>query len=70
MKIHSGIITMPSQTDHLISEVAQIEVLSAIPESVHDEAQVFLQQHPGWDWDRIVTEGLRLLLQNSSAIEV
>jgi len=60
---------MTTQTDHSISEPAQIEVFSAMPESVHIQAQVFLQQHPSWDWDRVVTEGLRLLLQNSSAIE-
>lgn len=39
-----------------------ITILAEIPEVLHEALQVYLEQHPDWDYDRALTAALGLFL--------
>lgn len=42
-----------------------VSILNEIPENLHESLRCYLDQHPDWDSDRVVTTALSLfLLQN------
>jgi hypothetical protein len=44
---------------------ATISILAEIPESLHESLKGYLETHPAWDQDRVMTAALSLfLLQN------
>ncbi len=44
---------------------AMVSILAEIPESLHESLKSYLESHPDWDQDRVMTAALSLfLLQN------
>jgi Protein of unknown function (DUF2811) len=44
---------------------AMVSILAEIPESLHESLKNYLESHPDWDQDRVMTAALSLfLLQN------
>ncbi len=44
---------------------AMVSILAEIPESLHESLKIYLESHPDWDQDRVMTAALSLfLLQN------
>ncbi|MBV9387485.1 MAG: DUF2811 domain-containing protein [Chroococcidiopsidaceae cyanobacterium CP_BM_ER_R8_30] len=44
-----------------------VSITSEIPEELHESLKSYLESHPNWDQDRVVTAGMSLfLLQNSN----
>ncbi|WP_193198656.1 DUF2811 domain-containing protein [Nostoc sp. MG11] len=41
---------------------ATVNILTAIPESLHESLKVYLEQHPDWDENRVVTAAISLFL--------
>lgn len=47
---------------------ATVSLLSAVPEALHDSLKNYLETHPDWDQDRVMTAALSLfLLQNGES---
>lgn len=45
-----------------------VSILTEIPEQLHDSLKRYLETHPDWDQDRVLTAALSLfLLQNSNS---
>lgn len=47
---------------------ATVSILAEIPEELHESLQGYLNSHPDWDHDRVLSAALSLfLLQNGSS---
>jgi hypothetical protein len=47
---------------------ATVSILAEIPEELHESLQSYLNSHPDWDHDRVLSAALSLfLLQNGSS---
>ncbi len=47
---------------------ATVSILAEIPEELHESLQVYLDDHPTWDQDRVFSAALSLfLLQNGNS---
>lgn len=47
---------------------ATVSLLAAVPEILHDSLKNYLETHPDWDQDRVLTAALSLfLLQNGDS---
>lgn len=47
---------------------ATVSLYAAVPEALHDSLKNYLETHPDWDQDRVLTAALSLfLLQNGDS---
>ncbi len=47
---------------------ATVNILTEIPESLHESLKIYLETHPDWDRNRVLTAALSLfLLQNGES---
>jgi Protein of unknown function (DUF2811) len=47
---------------------ATVSILAEIPEELHESLKGYLETHPDWDYDRVLSAALSLfLLQNGSS---
>ena len=47
---------------------ATVSLYAAVPETLHDSLKNYLETHPDWDQDRVMTAALSLfLLQNGDS---